>query len=219
MTMLTSVVQVLASTGAARGLASRSIGARRARARLPSVTLAATASHTILVAMAKSAGTVRRTRADMVAVPGALVTAAARKSQAMAVNKSLPVMVVRKSPTTEVAMVASKKAPDMAVKSLQATEATLAVMAEDGAMVVKSPSATTECPADSAATTSLASVDSAERVNAAATTTTMSTAAGRRAMVAVATERRAMVAGTRVYERGYCALRVSLLEYLDGVGS
>lgn len=188
MAMLTSVVQVLAKTGAARDLASRSTGARRARARLPSATLAATASHTMQAATAKSAGTVRRARADTVAVP---------EAQATAANKSRPVMVVRKSPATEEAMVASKKALATAVKRLQVTEATQAVMAEDGAMVKRSPSATTECLVGSAATTSLASADSAERVNAAATMTTTSTAAGKRAMVAVATERRAMVAGTR----------------------
>jgi hypothetical protein len=183
MTMLTSVVQVLASTGAAHALVSRNTGARRARARLPSAALEAMASLTTLEATARSVGTARRARADMV-VRKSLVTVA--KSTDV---KSSPVTVAKSSLIT----VASKRAPatvansslSMDVNSPRAMELTptaLAVTA-DVAKVVKRVSETTGCLAASAVMRSPSKDMAAGRTKAAMAKVTTERAAGIRVWV------------------------------------
>lgn len=220
--MLTSVVQVPASIGAAHDLASRSTGVRRARARPPSAILAVTVSRTMLVAMDRSAGTVKRTRASMVdvleapamvankslntvvrtmavknnpdTVANKRVMADAQEAQDTAANRSPLDMVARKSPDTKEATVASKRARAMAASPLLTTKV---VTAEDAA-TVKSPSVTTGCQVVSAGSNRVAAV-----------TMMMSmVAAGRRVAATakavtevVAMGRRAMAADIRVRER------------------
>ena len=186
MTMLTSVVQVLASTGAAHALVSRNTGARRARARLPSATLEATA---------RSAGTVKRARADMV-VRKSLVTVARSTD-------------VKSSPIT----VASKRAPatvansslSMDAKSPRAMELTHTALAVtvDVAKVVRRVLVTTGCLVASAVTRSLSKGMAAGRMKA--------------AMAKVATERRATAAGIKAWvcwSSKHCIASMSLLSTL-----
>ena len=186
MTMLTSVVQVLASTGAAHALVSRNTGARRARARLPSATLEATA---------RSAGTVKRARADMV-VRKSLVTVARSTD-------------VKSSPIT----VASKRAPatvansslSMDAKSPRAMELTPTALAVtvDVAKVVRRVLVTTGCLVASAVTRSLSKGMAAGRMKA--------------AMAKVATERRATAAGIKAWvcwSSKHCIASMSLLSTL-----
>ena len=199
MTMLTSVVQVLASTGAAHALVSRNTGARRARARLPSATLEATA---------RSAGTVKRARADMV-VRKSLVTVA----RSTDVRKSLVTVArstdVKSSPIT----VASKRAPatvansslSMDAKSPRAMELTPTALAVtvDVAKVVRRVLVTTGCLVASAVTRSLSKGMAAGRMKA--------------AMAKVATERRATAAGIKAWvcwSSKHCIASMSLLSTL-----
>lgn len=197
MTMLTSVVQVLVSTGAvhALALASRSTGARRARARLPSATLEAMDNRTMPEATAKSAGMVKKARAGMVA------------------NSNLLDMVAKKNMAE--AMV------DMVARKAQVTEATptaLAVTAEavkrEATEDVKKSMVVKRAPAMEATLTALvATVEVAravknltEMIGCLAASVVMTSpkdmAAGRtrEATAKVVMERRAMAAGTRVLD-------------------
>ena len=181
MTMLTSVVQVLASTGAAHALVSRNTGARRARARLPSATLEATA---------RSAGTVKRARADMV-VRKSLVTAA----------KSSPITVASKRAPATVA----NSSLSMDAKSPRAMELTPTALAVtvDVAKVVRRVLVTTGCLVASAVTRSLSKGMAAGRMKA--------------AMAKVATERRATAAGIKAWvcwSSKHCIASMSLLSTL-----
>jgi hypothetical protein len=178
MTMLTSVVQVLASTGAvlALDLVSRNTGARRARAGLPSATLEAMVNLTTLEATARSVGTVKRARADTVV----------RKSLVMVAKstdvKSSPTMVASKRALATVA----NSSLSMDARSPPDTELTptaLAVTA-DVARVVKRVSEATGCPVASAVMMSLNKGTAAGRTKA--------------ATVKAATERRATAAGIKV---------------------
>ena len=208
MTMLTSVVQVLASTGAAHALVSRNTGARRARARLPSATLEAMASLTTLEATVRSAGTAKRARADMV-VRKSLVTVA----RSTDVRKSLVTVArstdVKSSPIT----VASKRAPatvansslSMDAKSPRAMELTHTALAVtvDVAKVVRRVLVTTGCLVASAVTRSLSKGMAAGRMKA--------------AMAKVATERRATAAGIKAWvcwSSKHCIASMSLLSTL-----
>jgi hypothetical protein len=136
-TMLTSVVQVRANTDAVRAPASKSTGARRARARLLSATLAATSSHTILVVMDKNAGMVRRLRVGMVDALEALAMGV-KKSLDM-VARSLLAMAAKSSPDT----VVNKRATDMVNRSPPVTVArkSLVTVAAQVATVVRNPQA------------------------------------------------------------------------------
>lgn len=210
--MLTSVVQVPANTGAAHDHASRSTGARRARAHPLNATPAAMVSRMTLVVTDRSADMARRARAAMVDV---------RKAPATANNSSLLITVSRKSPVTVVGTAASKKARAMVVRNPPATAgASLLLdkrvaMGEDVAMAVKRLLAETGCLEVSVVTTSLAREASVKSTTAAvATTTTMSTAtAGRREVATVAAavmevRRRATVEGTRVRTCMACVMRL-----------
>ena len=190
MTMLTSVVQVLASTGAAHALVSRNTGARRARARLPSATLEAMASLTTLEATVRSAGTAKRARADMV-VRKSLVTAA----------KSSPITVASKRAPATVA----NSSLSMDAKSPRAMELTHTALAVtvDVAKVVRRVLVTTGCLVASAVTRSLSKGMAAGRMKA--------------AMAKVATERRATAAGIKAWvcwSSKHCIASMSLLSTL-----
>lgn len=206
MTMLTSVVQVLAIKGAAHALdlASRSTGVRRARARLPSATLAATVSLTTLAATVKSADTVRRLRAVMVVAqeaPDTVVKSTeVRNSPVTAVSKRALDMVAALEALDTVASrslrdMAASRDPrvtgtnsshlDTVARNLRAMEATRMAQVEDVAMVVKSLSEMTGCLVVLAVTMSLASKATAAGRMRAATT---KVATAREAMASRATD-------------------------------
>lgn len=144
MTMLTSVVQVPASTGVVRALASRSTGARRAKVHLPSATLEATTSLMTPAVTDRSANMVRRARevtVDVLVAPAMAakrnpVTVVSRRAlmvdapeaQVTAASKNRLDMAARRSPDTE-ATVASKRAQATVVKNRPDTETTHTALA------------------------------------------------------------------------------------------
>jgi hypothetical protein len=205
-TMLTSVVQVPTNTGAVRDLASRSTGARRARAHPLSVTLAVISSLMMLAATDRSAGMVKRARLGMVANKRAPDMANSRSPPAMVASKKARATVIRSLPVMEVTHMVLAVAM-VAVRNLPGTREAMAV---DVALEERSLLAMTECLEGSVVMTSLLVSEALVKSTMAAAAMMMMMSsmanAGRReaamaaamaAVVATEARRRAMAAGIR----------------------
>ncbi len=208
MTMLTSVVQVLASIGTARNLASRSTDARRARARLPSGTLEAMVSRMMPAAMDKSEGMASSLRAGMVAVVEApdmvarkrrvTVTRSTVANKRFLVTVDVPEARVTAAKRIRLDMVVSNRATVVMSPWAMEADRTAVVVAK-----VKSPLALTVCPVVLGAMTSPVSDVMVKSTRAAAATTM------RMSMVAadtkeVATAAKDTVAGTSLNWVAHC---------------